>query len=433
MSLAWRSPFPPAQRVGAFVADTPACSWMFRYLQAFPASDIVLFGGTVRDALLGRLPAHVHVFILTPNVLRTNAWLAQHPAPTMFEITLLALKESSIPDPLHDALTKADFTMNAMGYSVRNGQLHDPFDGISALQKGTLRTIESPATQFRLRPLQLLRAIRLSIQFHLTIDSETWTAIQTYAKHLHARVTHEEHGTAVYKVPRHQLFTEKLLALHHHPKNAWKLFDEAGLLPVLLPHVQNGHPEEQILSALHDDYIRQRYANAPLSASLTAAGLFAAHPEGEGAFQTHARRFHAAGASHPYLSFDEQATQDILQKTRRISEENPDLWSLAQAEKIVGGDIGAQALALTYATSLISPQRQLLRNIERAAIVRDRLPKQALMPKLLRGRDLLPLGIAPGPALRLLLQHVRNEQLKGALSSHEDALQFAHRLVLQRE
>jgi poly(A) polymerase len=48
-----------------------------------------------------------------------------------------------------------------------------------------------------------------------------------------------------------------------------------------------------------------------------------------------------------------------------------------------------------------------------------------IRPPLVRGDDLLALGLAPGPALGALLAEIRERQLEGELTDREAALAFA--------
>ena len=49
-------------------------------------------------------------------------------------------------------------------------------------------------------------------------------------------------------------------------------------------------------------------------------------------------------------------------------------------------------------------------------------------PVLLRGRDLLPLGLAPGPEMGEILAAVRRAQIAGRVGTVEEALAFARHL-----
>ena len=56
----------------------------------------------------------------------------------------------------------------------------------------------------------------------------------------------------------------------------------------------------------------------------------------------------------------------------------------------------------------------------------------ALIPPLLRGDDLLALGLPPGPALGRLLTELRDRQLEGELRTREEALTWAREAIRAR-
>jgi hypothetical protein len=46
---------------------------------------------------------------------------------------------------------------------------------------------------------------------------------------------------------------------------------------------------------------------------------------------------------------------------------------------------------------------------------------------LINGRDLLALGLEPGPSFKTILDAVQSQQLEGTLRTHDDALAFVRR------
>ncbi len=76
-------------------------------------------------------------------------------------------------------LGRRDYTMNAIAYHPRTGELVDPFNGQADLKRGMIRMI-SP-TNLADDPLRLLRGYRQSAQLGFTIDPETQKAIRQLA------------------------------------------------------------------------------------------------------------------------------------------------------------------------------------------------------------------------------------------------------------
>ncbi len=100
-----------------------------------------------------------------------------------------ARKESYAPESrkptvetgsLIDDQNRRDFTINALGISLHKdtfGQLMDPFDGISDLEKGIIRTPLDPDITFSDDPLRMMRAIRFASQLDFKIEGKCLEAI----------------------------------------------------------------------------------------------------------------------------------------------------------------------------------------------------------------------------------------------------------------
>ncbi|MEH6408538.1 MAG: tRNA nucleotidyltransferase, partial [Leeuwenhoekiella sp.] len=74
---------------------------------------------------------------------------------------------------LQDDQNRRDFTINALaiGISEKNyGELLDPFDGLTDLQRGILRTPLDPNITYSDDPLRMMRAIRFASQLDFMIE-----------------------------------------------------------------------------------------------------------------------------------------------------------------------------------------------------------------------------------------------------------------------
>jgi hypothetical protein len=54
-------------------------------------------------------------------------------------------------------------------------------------------------------------------------------------------------------------------------------------------------------------------------------------------------------------------------------------------------------------------------------------------PPLVTGRDLIALGLAPGPRFKLLLDAIQTEQLEGRLQDRDSALAYLEQLLTERQ
>ena len=88
---------------------------------------------------------------------------------------------------LQDDQDRRDFTINAMAICLnknRWGELLDPFDGISDLDKKRITTPLSPDKTFDDDPLRMMRAVRFAAQLDFRIDSATLASIRNHANRI---------------------------------------------------------------------------------------------------------------------------------------------------------------------------------------------------------------------------------------------------------
>ncbi|MEY4603943.1 MAG: hypothetical protein RIT43_1235 [Bacteroidota bacterium] len=141
-----------------------------------------------------------------------------------------ARKESYSPDSrkpavelgtLRDDQLRRDFTINALAISLNPdnfGQLVDPFNGLSDLEKGIIRTPLDPVTTYSDDPLRMMRAIRFAAQLDFKIEASSLQAIIDQAGRLEIiskeRIMDELNKIILSKLPSrgfNLLFATKLL------------------------------------------------------------------------------------------------------------------------------------------------------------------------------------------------------------------------------
>ncbi|CAN5367077.1 CCA tRNA nucleotidyltransferase [soil metagenome] len=186
----------------------------------FAAADheLYLVGGSVRDALLGRLspdldfttdarPAEVQK-LLRPWA--DGLWdtgiefgtIGATRRDQRFEITTFRADtydqvsrnpQVQFGDTLVDDLKRRDFTVNAMAVRITAdgvGEFVDPLGGLVALQAKILDTPSAPEISFGDDPLRMLRAARFVSQLGFTVAPRVWTAMEEMAPEM-GRITAE--------------------------------------------------------------------------------------------------------------------------------------------------------------------------------------------------------------------------------------------------
>ena len=134
---------------------------------------------------------------------------------------------------LEDDQLRRDFTINALALSLmpdNYGELVDPFGGVRDLAAGIIRTPLDPETTYSDDPLRMLRAVRFAAklstpELEFKIVPESMESMRTLSGRL-----------AILSVERIAEELVKMLSTPH-PSMAFRLLDEAGLLPHILPEL----------------------------------------------------------------------------------------------------------------------------------------------------------------------------------------------------
>ncbi|MEA2526544.1 MAG: poly(A) polymerase [Thermomicrobiales bacterium] len=184
--------------------------------------ELVLVGGIVRDALMGReLPGDLD--LATSAVPERTQELGEVAGassvylvgarfgtvglvfegegeePITAEITTYRSEhypdetrhpEVAFGERLEDDLSRRDFTVNAIAADAVTGAVIDPFDGQADLARGILRAVGDPDARFQEDPLRLLRAARFVAQLGFLVEPATAAAMSRQAPSL-ARISKE--------------------------------------------------------------------------------------------------------------------------------------------------------------------------------------------------------------------------------------------------
>ncbi len=84
---------------------------------------------------------------------------------------------------LHEDLSRRDFTINAMAMS-EDGEIIDPFQGITDIQKKSIVAVGQAETRFLEDPLRMIRAIRFAATLNFVIEKKTREALLKHANYL---------------------------------------------------------------------------------------------------------------------------------------------------------------------------------------------------------------------------------------------------------
>ncbi|MBN1172256.1 MAG: CCA tRNA nucleotidyltransferase [Micromonosporaceae bacterium] len=214
--------------------------------------ELHLVGGSVRDALLGRLGddldfttnAHPDQTLEIVKGWAEAVWTTGAEFGTIgaarkglrLEITTFRAEAydgvSRNPivrygENLVEDLLRRDFTVNAMAVSLPGHIFCDPHGGLADLAARVLRTPGRPEDSFADDPLRMLRAARFASQLRFTVDQATLDAMRSMASDLR-RITAER---------VREEFTKLMTGAD--PLVGLRMLVETGLAAVFLPEVVN--------------------------------------------------------------------------------------------------------------------------------------------------------------------------------------------------
>ncbi len=216
--------------------------------------DLYLVGGSVRDAVLGRLgtdldfttDARPDVVLELMRGWADHLWdtgglafgtVSASKGGQQLEITTFRSDsydrvsrnpEVTFGDTLEADLVRRDFTVNAMAVKIgADGSLDflDPLGGMDALLEGMLDTPAAPEDSFNDDPLRMLRAARFVAQLGFELHPRVGTAITAMSEQID-RITAERVRTEL----------DKLIG-GAHPIDGINIMCETGLAQRVLPEV----------------------------------------------------------------------------------------------------------------------------------------------------------------------------------------------------
>jgi putative nucleotidyltransferase with HDIG domain len=331
----------------------------------------------------------------------------------------------SFTDARHDALRR-DFTINGMFYDPRSGKILDYVDGRKDLREKVIRAIGDPETRFGEDYLRLLRAVRFAARFGFSIERTTWNAVKAHAP----RIT---------GISPERIFAEydRMLKKPHQDR-ALSLLAESGLLRSTIPEVADligveqppeFHPEGDVFT--HTVKALGLMAHDP-SAVLAWSVLL--HDVGKKVTMRRADRIR-------FNNHDQAGAEMARAILKRLRASNALIDSVSACIDNHMNFMNVTAMRLATLKKLLSrptirDELELHRvdclashgNLDNYNFVKDRLAAFAGEPvkpaPLVRGYDLVRLGLEPGPLFGKILHEVYDLQLDEKVRTKRAAVAY---------
>ena len=412
-------------------------------------------GGAVRDMLLGKQPQDYDIATdARPETVR-RIFPETVPVGAQFGVILVILQGEPFEvasfrhdgpyldgrhpsevryGSLEEDVRRRDFTINGMVYDPLTDRIIDLVGGQSDLAQRRIRAIGDPIERFQEDRLRMVRAVRFAAGLGFAIDEATFAAIRRLAPTV-TDIAWERIGDELTRV-----------LIEGGAKRGLELLDASGLLHVLLPEVDalkgvwqspDYHPEGDVFT---HTMLLLDHLSAP-SESLAYGCLLhdIAKPL---CFRREGERVTFYG----HTDKGAEMAEDILKRLKRsralrervsylvryhlrlVQAPNMRLSTLKRFLREEGIEELLE-LARIDALSSNGDLRYYKFCIERL----QQLEKDEIRPApLVRGGDLIELGLVPGPLFGEILHQVEDQQLSGELRDREEALDWIRRHFNQR-
>lgn len=443
-----------------YPALKPLQDW---FASRFPAARLLVVGGSVRDWVRGRPSQDIDLEVLGVDLeeLRGALPFPQRQVGKSFSHLLLKVDEigwlelSVEAEPAEDwgrLAQRRDFTCNTLAWDLAEDKLLDPLGGVADIEAGVLR--QASSSSLSADPLRVLRAAQFCARFEFRPEPATEKALCSAAAGLA--------GVAPERVTREWA---KLLCMPAYPSAAVELLDDWGVVKLHYPELHKLHrvPQDPVYHPEGDVWVHTMLVTDQAALIARRDGIeddarlqmmlgALLHDVGK-PFTTKKRRggrvsaygHEKAGVPHAarWLSrmcFPEVTVQAVLEcvehhmrpllllkdiQARRLSpsQQVNALRRLLRDLQFVSWEVFIRVCEADK-----RGRGTVLASYEAGQVLQRLLDAHPIAEQarsgLLRGRDLIPLGISAGPGLGQWLRRVEQARDEGLVSTPEEALDW---------
>jgi putative nucleotidyltransferase with HDIG domain len=335
--------------------------------------------------------------------------------------------------PEQDA-ARRDFTINGMFYDPLSETLIDYVTGREDLAGKLVRAIGQPSRRFAEDRLRMLRALRFAAVLGFEIEAGTWSAIQADAQEI-----------AIISPER---IRDELLKMLVNPNRlrGFDLLDQSGLLAVILPEIEalKGCDQPEQFHPEGDVFVHTRLMLSLLAPEASGPQVLAVllHDIGKPrvrSFDPVDRRIRFNGHDRVGAEMAEKVMTRL-----RFPRHEIDQVVDAVSNHMVFKDV-RQMRPAKLRRFMARPHFGIeleLHRIDCAGSHGDlenyhflinkeaEFAQEPLIPaRLVRGDDLIAMGLKPGPRIGELLEAVQTAQLEGEIKTRREALELLRTML----
>ena len=329
--------------------------------------------------------------------------------------------------PQEDA-QRRDFTINGMFYDPVAEKVIDFVGGCADIDAKLVRAIGDPARRFTEDRLRMLRAVRFATTLDYEIDKATWEALVANAP-------------SINQISAERIRDELIrIVVSSNRLRGWDLLDSSGLMRAILPELdamkgvlqpEQFHPEGDVF--VHTRLMLQLLPQE-VSVPLVFAVLFhdVAKPvmatvdnTGRIRFNEHDRiGAHMTEAIMRRLRFSSAEIEATVEMVRQhmVFKDVPKMREAKlkrfMARPTFDDEIELHRVDCEGSHRMLDNYKFLLRKREEFA------NEPIIPPPLVRGDDLIALGLKPGPKFGEILEAVETQQLEGHLRTRKEAIEW---------
>lgn len=335
--------------------------------------------------------------------------------------------------PEQDA-ARRDFTINGMFYDPFGERLIDYVKGREDLAGKLVRAIGEPSRRFAEDRLRMLRALRFAAVLGFEIEAGTWSAIQADSQEI-----------AIISPER---IRDELLKMLVNPNRlrGFDLLDQSGLLAVILPEIEalKGCDQPEQFHPEGDVFVHTRLMLSLLAPEASGPQVLAVllHDIGK----PRVRSFDPVDRRIRFNGHDRVGAEMAEKVMTRLRFPRHEIDQVVEAvsNHMVFKDVRQMRpakLRRFMARPHFGIELELhridcagshgdLENYHFLINKESEFAQEPLIPaRLVRGDDLIAMGLKPGPRIGELLEAVQTAQLEGEIKTRREALELLRTML----